>query len=229
MPRFSAPSYSSAPMMRDTNPAPSFAMPVPTVVESMESSAEQPIFVIDNCFLVTPHNNKLLVIDQHAAHERILYNQIWSRDAAHPLPSQTLLVPIPLELSESEMALLDEQQEAFSGLGFAFADQNGERYLKSVPQLVKHLSPMKFLHEVLRGLNEDRPEPELKDTKHKFYATMACKAAVKAGDMLDESEKQQLVRDLLTLPDVFTCPHGRPTHIEIAASQLEKLFKRTGF
>ncbi len=242
IPSYSEPSYGPSPArfsdvtfsgprppLAEQRSEPSFSMPFSPVAMEMQSAPNQTIMVIDNCFLVTKHDGKLLVIDQHAAHERILYNQIWARDTANPLPKQSLLIPVPLDLSEADTAVLNMQRASFEELGFGFADENGGLVLTSVPQLVRKKAPLVFLREVLHGLDEDRTEPDIKTTKHKFYATMACKAAVKAGDVLDESEKQHLIHDLLTLPDIFTCPHGRPTHIEITGGQLEKLFKRTGF
>lgn len=233
-PRFLAPAFVASPMpiMRDRG-VPEFtpSLPLSEPVSFAPQAVVTPasMLVIDNCFLITEYEGKLLVIDQHAAHERILYNQIWAHDAKNPLPRQALLIPVPLELSEVDHVLLQEHKNSFEELGFSFTDAQGELSLSGVPQLVRRRAPLAFLREVLQGVNEDRPDPELKTTKHKFYATMACKAAVKAGDILDESEKQRLVGDLLALPDIFTCPHGRPTHIEVSAAQLEKLFKRTGF
>ncbi len=151
-----------------------------------------PILAFDNCFLITQHEGKLLLVDQHAAHERILYDEFWHHDSQTSRSQQKLLVPSVVTLAPDEIA-------------------------------------QRVFYNIVRGLGEERSEPELTTIKHRILATVACKAAVKAGDILTETEKQQLITDLLAAGDKFTCPHGRPSHIEISASELEKLFKRTGF
>lgn len=197
--------------------------PAPT-----EESNENPpeiILTIDNTYLVTKFNNTLLLIDQHAAHERILYNQLWEQEQSKQTIKQSLLIPAHMELNEQQQALLDEHQSDFELLGFEFEND----FITAIPQLGKTHGPVSLFTNILSGLNEDRQEPELKDFHHKLFATMACKAAIKAGDQVSEAEKQKLVRDLMSLEDRFTCPHGRPSHILISSTELEKLFKRTGF
>ncbi|HEY1074360.1 MAG TPA: DNA mismatch repair endonuclease MutL, partial [Patescibacteria group bacterium] len=193
----------------------------PTEIQS------SPIITIDNCFLVAQHERKLLLVDQHAAHERILYNQLWAQEKQKEVVRQALLLPAELSLSPDERALFHVHKSDFEAIGFAFT-AGDDVYLLEVPQVMKLSDPVKFFRSVLGGLTEDRVEPELTDFKHKLFATMACKAAVKAGDVISEGEKQRLIKDLLEA-ESFTCPHGRPSHIEISGTDLEKLFKRTGF
>lgn len=185
------------------------------------------IITIDNCFLVTLHEGRLLLIDQHAAHERILYNQLWEQEKQRNVVRQALLLPAELNLSPEESALFLVHKSDFEAIGFAFT-AGDDAYLLEVPQVMKLSDPVKFFRSVLDGLTQERREPELTEFKHKLFATMACKAAVKAGDVISETEKQRLIKDLLEA-ESFTCPHGRPSHIEASASDLEKLFKRTGF
>ncbi len=232
--RFSFPSSSAGvPVARATEPL-SFSRALPQSIDSPVASEPFSVpgdvfFVIDNCYLVTKHGDHLLLIDQHAAHERILYNQIWEQDGAKTVARQPLLVACELALTEQERVRLHEYQDELRSLGFVF-DLTGEGVIvREVPQVSHRSSPEHFFHSVLKGLGDERPESELKDRKHKLFATMACKAAVKAGDVLSQTEKQRLLRDLLATPTRFTCPHGRPSHIEISAQSLEKLFKRTGF
>lgn len=205
-------------------------LPEVTFLESQpfpqSNEISYPIISFAECFLISPRNNKLLLIDQHAAHERILYHQLWNQDQEKNVIRQPLLLPMNLDLSPDEEALFQQHKAAFENLGFTFSETNE---LLEVPQIIRVNDPVQFFHRVLAGITEDRMEPELKDFKHKLFATMACKAAIKAGDPISESEKQQLVKDLLTLPDRFTCPHGRPSYLEISVEEMEKLFKRTGF
>lgn len=185
-----------------------------------------PVLTLDNCFLVTLRNNELLLIDQHAAHERILYNKLWQQDAEQAKAAQSLLLPAELNLSETLQARLNENREAFESLGFAFTEN--PLSLTAVPSVLKVKNASEFFYNVLEHMDDERPESELTTFKHRLFATMACKAAVKAGDALSEIEKQRLVEDLFAAPN-FTCPHGRPSHISVGAHELEKLFKRTGF
>ncbi len=210
------------------------AIPIKTLLEvqSMRNETttpvEEPIVTLANCYLVTIREEKLLLIDQHAAHERILYNKLWEQDHEKQVIRQPLLIPIELDFNESEQALFDEHKADFEQAGFHFANSSIGIAIQEVPQLVSSKEMTSFFRSLLSGL-EDRDEPDLKDFKHKLFATMACKAAIKAGDSISETEKRQLIDNLLTMPDRFTCPHGRPSHIMISTSELEKLFKRTGF
>jgi DNA mismatch repair protein MutL len=221
-----------------------------------------PILTLDACYLITISNGKLLLVDQHAAHERILYNKLWQQDATNQTTRQALLLPSELQLSEEERARFGEYKSEFESLGFAFSRGEAGIYLLEVPHFLKRVDPITYFHDVFKGVQEGRTEPELTSIKHKLFATMACKAAVKAGDTISDTEKRQLIDDLLGIDNNideeagsrlasngagqglasanmglssapngagFTCPHGRPSHIEIAPSELEKLFKRTGF
>jgi DNA mismatch repair protein MutL len=132
-------------------------------------------------------------------------------------------------LTADEYAAFEEQRLVFTNIGFGFHGEGKSLTLLEVPSLLKRIEPSQFFHLVLRELRDGRSEPELTSFKHKLFATMACKAAVKAGDALSDIEKRRLIDDLLSLPDRFTCPHGRPSYITFSPKDLEKLFKRTGF
>ncbi len=251
-PTFQAPSVSGTPVpafslprpaaewgqRKPSEPRPALdfsSLPSASVIVASETSdlappsSSGPVLVVDNCYLVTVLDGKLLLVDQHAAHERILYNQLWEQDQAKAIVRQPLLVPAELSLSEEQRIRLEEYKEILSELGFVLTSRDGAVTVTEVPHLASRTSPDRFLADILAGLGDDRPEAELETRKHKVFTTMACKAAVKAGDVLSEREKQQLIVDLLATPTRFTCPHGRPSHIEITAHSLEKLFKRTGF
>lgn len=198
--------------------------------QKIDSNSSSPLtLTLDNCFLVSIYDDTLYLVDQHAAHERILYHQLWEQEKDKEVQTQSLLIPIELILNESDRARLEEQLEVFTNIGFSFQLDEENIFLTGVPHLLKQIKPSQFFHDVLHGIKEERPEPELTTFKHKLFATMACKAAVKAGDILDDSQKQRLMADLFVLPDRFTCPHGRPSYIVFTPEDLEKIFKRTGF
>lgn len=191
----------------------------------VETMSSDPVLCLDNCWLVTTHEGKLLVVDQHAAHERVLYNQLWHNHQNQTGATQSLLIPHPLSLDPVAQAKADEHRLAMRDLGFDFDGDN----LYAVPAGVNADQPRKLFLDVLAGLEDERQESELTTATHKRFATLACKAAVKAGDVLSQSEMSQLIEDLLSDTGGFTCPHGRPSHIEVSPNELEKLFKRTGF
>ncbi len=218
-----------------SNPTRRANLPNVTFVRTFESSPvttpdipDLVILTLDNCFLITVREEKLLLIDQHAAHERILYNQLWKQENDTHVVRQPLLVPQEITLAPDDEALVAEHLGEIEALGFGLRLESDRYVLYEVPQLIKSKEPIHFFHSLLSGLKENRFEPELKDFKHKLFATMACKAAIKAGDVISEAEQRQLISDLFASPQ-FTCPHGRPSHIEITPQELEKLFKRTGF
>ncbi len=194
-----------------------------------EDTPVAPILTLDCCYLVTTHDNNLVIIDQHAAHERILYHQLWQIHEGKNRLTQPLLVPIAVTLSEPERALLEAHGDHFQALGFGITLSEDTIQLTEVPQVLHLKDPETFLTQVLSTLKDDQVMPSTQEWHHKIFATMACKAAIKAGDEVSEAEKQRLVRELLALPDRFTCPHGRPSHIVLGPNQMEKLFKRTGF
>jgi DNA mismatch repair protein MutL len=207
-------------------------IPVQSILEAsrINASLPEPILSLDHCYFITLYVDQLLLVDQHAAHERILYHKFWEQDNAKEAARQNLLIPAELELAPEEEAVFNEHKSEFEDLGFSFATGESDKIsITAVPSLLRRIEPNQFFHSLLQGIGDDRNEPELTDFKHKLFATMACKAAIKAGDRVSESEKRHVINELMALPDRFTCPHGRPSHILIASSKLEKLFKRTGF
>ncbi len=167
----------------------------------------------------------LYLIDQHAAHERILYEELMKKFREEKVISQRLLTPLMLHLTPSEREILQENLELLDGFGFEL-EMFGDTYaLRSVPYLLKEPDGIGFFTEILDRLAEERIQ-NVYDTKILAVATMACKAAVKGHDVLSTREAEALIRQLLKLEHPFTCPHGRPTIIELTKYELEKMFKR---
>lgn len=169
--------------------------------------------------------DSLFVIDQHAAHERVLFEEFSNSLKAKSVPSQRLICPQRLSLSQSEKNTLDTNKELFEKLGFDI-HKNGDDYeLLSVPFIFKKPAEDSLLTDILDTISDCPPET-IYDTKLDTIATMACKAAVKANDKLSYAEAEALIEKLLGLVNPFTCPHGRPTIIELTKYELEKKFKR---
>ncbi|MCL2189474.1 MAG: DNA mismatch repair endonuclease MutL [Defluviitaleaceae bacterium] len=169
----------------------------------------------------------LYAIDQHAAHERVLYETLLYDATNAQVHSQVLLAPVPLRLTPRERQTLQDNISHFSRLGFEVSGQD-EITLTAVPFLFKGPVASDFFMEVLDKLADgEAQESSIYANKTELIALSACKAAVKAGDHLNEAEARDLIKQLLTLENPFTCPHGRPTMIEITRRELERRFKRT--
>lgn len=177
-------------------------------------------------YWIVEQGDCMYMIDQHAAHERILYEELMNRFREENCVSQRLLTPLMLSLSPLEIETLKDNQKLLEGFGFAF-EIFGERMygLKSVPYLLKEPSGVGFFMEILDLLGQQQVR-SVYDMKLLSVATMACKAAVKGHDLLSFQEAEGMIGRLLKLENPFTCPHGRPTIIEMTKYELEKKFKR---
>ena len=169
--------------------------------------------------------DSLFVIDQHAAHERVLFEEFSNCLKAKSVPSQRLIIPERLMLSATEKVTLEANRELFERLGFEINIDGDSFELISVPFIFKKPVESSLLADILDTVGDYPPET-IYDTKLDSIATMACKAAVKANDKLSYAEAEALIEKLLVLVNPFTCPHGRPTIIELTKYELEKKFKR---
>lgn len=173
------------------------------------------------------YQDSLLMIDQHAAHEKVLYERIVKLLHTPPIPSQYLMPPLILTLSLSEQALLQEHAQAFSNIGFEVEHFEGNEYaVRAVPAMLSGLKEKELFQEMLDDLEEGvEKSPEASSIEHRL-ATMACKAAVKGNNRMRFAEMEKLIDELLTLENPYHCPHGRPTMIIMSRAEIEKKFKR---
>ncbi|MGM9916724.1 DNA mismatch repair endonuclease MutL [Anaerotignum sp.] len=167
----------------------------------------------------------LYLIDQHAAHERILYEELMNRFKEEQVVSQRMLTPLMLNLTPMENEVLKDNKELLESFGFELEDFGGKYALRATPYLLQNPSSIGFFTDILDRLAEERIS-NVYDTKILAVATMACKAAVKGHDVLSMREAEALIHQLLKLDHPFTCPHGRPTIIELTKYEMEKMFKR---
>jgi len=171
-------------------------------------------------------NDKLYIIDQHAAHEKVLYERIKKKLDDHTLASQLLSPPTILSLSRSEEQLLERFLPNFEQVGFEIEHFGGNEYsLRAVPSELFRLTAVDYFHELLDELSQERLSKEISSVNDRI-ATMACKSAVKGNNRLSRQEAQVLIDELLTLDNPYHCPHGRPTIIAYSKYELEKKFKR---
>lgn len=175
-------------------------------------------------FIIAEGPNGLYMIDQHAAHERVLFDQFDADMDAGSVPSQPLLEAASVDLTPEQMAALEANGELLTRAGFRLEPfGTGACLVRSVPALNGRAGPVDLVTEVLSEL-EAMSEPAT--ARERTLAAMACKAAVKAGSMLDVQEMRELVAQLERTPRPATCPHGRPTMIHLSHSQLEREFGR---
>ena len=167
----------------------------------------------------------LYLIDQHAAHERILYEELMNKFREEKVISQRMLTPLMLNLTPMETEVLKDNKDLLESFGFELEDFGGKYALRSTPYLLQNPSSVGFFTDILDRLAEERIT-NVYDTKILAVATMACKAAVKGHDVLSVREAEALIHQLLKLEHPFTCPHGRPTIIELTRYEMEKMFKR---
>ena len=186
-----------------------------------------PIGQVDKTFIIAQSEDTLYLIDQHAAHERILYDKLV---AAHEqVPAQQLLIPMYIDLAADEIERITAYGEEFLKLGVD-VEAGGETMLRinSLPTDIKPEDAEDFIQEICKMLGELR-QVKPSDLRQEVLHMTACKAAIKAGQLLTMTQMRQLIIDLCNTEHPFTCPHGRPCMIAIDSDQLYKMFKRTGF
>lgn len=181
--------------------------------------------VFDTYWLVEYHEN-LYIIDQHAAHEKILFERTFASLKSREYTSQIISPPIILTLSMQEEELLKRHMAVFTEAGFEIEHFGGSEYaVRAVPDNLFSLAKKELLLEMLDGLTEDGAGAGSESVYNRI-ATMSCKAAVKGNNRLSDREANELIDQLLGLENPYTCPHGRPTIVSVSKYEMEKKFKR---
>lgn len=177
-------------------------------------------------YWIIEYNSCMYIIDQHAAHEKVLFERLMEKYRSKQAASQMLSPSMILSLSLTEEALLKENLEAFQAIGFEIEPFGGHDYMISaVPQDLFGLSEKEYFMEMLDSLSADAGKTSV-ETITMRVATMACKAAVKGNTRMSPQEADELITELLTLDNPFNCPHGRPTILSMSKSEIEKKFHR---
>ena len=181
--------------------------------------------VFDTYWLVQ-YEDKLLIIDQHAAHEKVKYERLIRHFKEKQVESQNLMPPIIISLTGQEEAVLKQYQETFSEMGFEVEAFGGNEYaLRSVPVDLFGCNEKQMFLETLDELAVMGIRGNLTVVEEKI-ASMSCKAAVKGNQSINRAEAEKLIDELLTLENPYNCPHGRPTIISMSKYEMEKRFKR---
>jgi DNA mismatch repair protein MutL len=176
-------------------------------------------------YIVAEGMGDMYLIDQHAAHERIYYENFMAEYKASSIQSQNLLVPIVIELSLGNKQQVFDNMELFSKIGYEIDDFGGNSIaLRCVPLIYGNPDNIELFNEIMGTL--DTKTKDLFHVIDKVIYTMACKSAIKAGDKLNYREMTELIDKLRYCENPFNCPHGRPTIIKMSYVEMEKKFKR---
>jgi len=198
------------------------SLPVP----EEEKLPVTPICQLDNTYIICTDGPDLVIIDQHAAHERILYEKIKSGKIGKST-SQLLLIPEIVELDKLEFARLESNIPEMEKLGFEI-DAFGTNSLrvKALPQEIKGVNIREMIKDIVDQSDPSDKNKDITDANERLYKLMACHCAIKAGDVLGKEEIRRLITDIYTIINPSTCPHGRPSVVKIDNSKIAGLFHR---
>lgn len=182
------------------------------------------IGVIFNTYIILQKGEFVYFIDQHAAHERQLYDKIMESVSKNEITSQSLFMPIEIELNDKEINFLTENQEKFKNFGFNFVIFNKTLKIIAIPYILSNMNIKEFFDNVFVEIDSFANKP-LSYINERF-TQLACKSAVKAGNVLSESEINILLNRFAENDHVLLCPHGRPIVMQLSRNEIEKMFKR---
>jgi DNA mismatch repair protein MutL len=213
-------------------PPMSYSAPrISTDSPSLQSEAPVvPAIQLHNSYLVVESDDGLIIIDQHALHERILYEDLLARISRGPLESQRLLLPLTFAASPRQLDLLAQIQPLLARLGIEASSIGPDAVgIHAFPSFLHRLDPVEFLQEILERGERESLDINHEELLHEILDMMSCKAAIKAGDALTPGEIEALLARRHLVDRSSNCPHGRPTTLRLTLKDLEKQFKRTGF
>jgi DNA mismatch repair protein MutL len=192
-----------------------------------ESLTIEPLGQIGDSYIVASCGDDMLVIDQHAAHERLMYTLVQRRFSEQAHAQQPLLVPLSFDLPASSTSHLEEMREVFGQIGIDLEPFGGQTVLiRSLPTDFEGLDIAAVVVDVAADLEAEKAPPSAEQVRDRVLTRMACHAAVKANRRLSVDEMRALIRDIIRARLPHTCPHGRPTMALLTLEQLDKQFKR---
>lgn len=196
-----------------------------TQVEKMDNVYEYIGHVFDT-YIIIRMKDKIYFVDQHAAHERFLFEQIKEAYYAKDQQTQMLLIPLLIGLSNKEMDIVRENIDMFENAGFILDEFDDNTYkIAGVPNVGYNIDHKSMFKDMITELSSTE-KTERQTKEHRFLATLACKAAVKGGMKLDIEEQKRLIDNMINLDNPFTCPHGRPTAVPMTRYEIERKFMR---
>lgn len=182
---------------------------------------------IMNTFIIADTGRGLVIIDQHVAHERIIYEYLCGIKGDTPVEKQHLLTPETMTLDKRAVVLLKERLDEIERVGYELEMFGGDTVIvRSVPAALRSKNPLKVLQDLIDELVDATVARRLTPTREQIWITSSCKMAVKAGDPLSIAEMEKLIQDLATTENPYMCPHGRPITITLSKHELLRKFKR---
>ena len=178
-------------------------------------------------YILAENKDGLVLVDMHAAHERITYERLKSAMESAAIAQQPLLVPVTIQVSETEMMVWQQEQDLFVKLGLE-VEQFDEQVLviRSVPDMLINADVSQLVRDVLADLVENEHSNRIEETIHEILSSMACHGSVRANRLLSIAEMNALLRDMETTERSGQCNHGRPTWVQMSLNQLDGWFKR---
>ncbi len=179
-------------------------------------------------YLVFSSPDGIVLVDQHAAHERVLFEKLRKASSDEKVVSQTLLIPELVSFPNHDFTLLMELSGILADVGIEVEPYGGSTVIiKSIPAaLPGGIEPKALLLDVVEEISKTGKSQRVKEVKDEIFKILSCRGAIKANHKLTESEVENLCKDLDSIPFASTCPHGRPTYIQLNITDLEKMFKR---
>ncbi|WP_218813671.1 DNA mismatch repair endonuclease MutL [Rickettsiella endosymbiont of Dermanyssus gallinae] len=178
-------------------------------------------------YILAQNTEGLIVVDIHAAHERILYERLKQAIENTAVNSQALLLPISLHLSRKEAEILQEYLALFAQFGFEIENLAPETIIiRKIPSLLSHIDSQQFIHDVLSDLHENENSQRFSEKINELLSSIACHSAVRANRSMNLSEMNQLLRDMEKTARSNQCNHGRPTWKQLSLSEIDRLFLR---
>jgi DNA mismatch repair protein MutL len=182
---------------------------------------------LHNIYILAETPTGIILVDAHAAHERITYERLKQQYQNGRVPSQPLLLPIKIKVSTAEADLAEQEHEFFNSLGFEINRSGPETItLRSIPILLSNIDTDKLIRDVLADITEHGMSQRIQEKSNEILATVACHGAVRAHRRLTIDEMNALLRDMEQTERIGQCNHGRPTWIELSTSDLDKFFLR---
>jgi DNA mismatch repair protein MutL len=210
------------PPLLETEPLQTAHLPFAHLLDDLQILGQ-----VRNTYIVASTRQGLVLIDQHVAHERVLYEQLCYKRGALPIPKQHLLTPETLQLSRRDALLLHEKLPELEAIGFELEPFGADAYLiRAVPAALKG-DPVQTLRDIVDELVELSVSKRLPVAREQIWITTSCKLAVKAGDPLSMPEMRKLIEDLARTENPYLCPHGRPITIILTWHEIERKFKRS--
>ncbi len=196
-------------------------------IERRNENELKPLAQLNNSYILCSQGETLTIMDQHAAHERIRYEEILAQFENNKPASQPLLTPEQFELSHQEASLLNENKDLLSKMGFEIEPFGGNTYsVFAVPSYLVQEEIRATVMGIIDDITNNSDKGDLQSRKERALTYAACRSAVKFGDKLDMEEMERLCKRIFEMKLPYTCPHGRPTMVKITKDELEKMFGR---